>query len=398
MRMAISKRIAILTLSVGSGHVRTAEVIERALSDRGDKVEIRTIDVLEHSSSWFVWLYVRPYWAMLRHVPWMWRWLFERRQRKCHRSTAPHGIFRRGCEGVLSRLKTFAPQLIIVTEIGAAELAALGRREGWFNAPVLAVQTDFQTEPPWVQREIDLHCVGSEEAKAQLIGWGVSPNRILVSGIPVDPAFALPFDKAELLGAFGLDVRRPVVLVMEGGMGPAPLDKVVEVLELCGLPLQVIAVAGHDQKMRERLERLRGRVALDLHTFGWTEAVPELMAVADLLITKPGGVTTAEALAKGLPMVLTHPIPGPEERHLRYLEERGVAVAASGLEEIPGIVSRLLANRTQLEDLGRRARELARPDAVHAVAQVAHAMLEKASYIELLATPPARSSESAYLM
>lgn len=396
--MAFPKKILLLTLSVGSGHVRAAEVIQRALTDGGDPVEARTLDALELARPWFHWLYVWPYWAMLRHAPWMWRWLFERRQHERHRSTAPHWVFRYGCQETLKQIKAFAPQLVIVTEVGAAEIAALGKREGWFNAPILAVQTDFQSEPPWVQREIDVYCVGSDEAKAQLIGWGVSPNRIVSCGIPIDPVFALPFDKADLLRALGLDARHPVVLVMGGGMGPAPLDKVVEVLEVCGLPLQVLAVAGHDQRMRQRLEQLRSKLALDLHPLGWTDTVPELMAVSELLITKPGGLTSAEALAIGLPMVLTHPIPGPEERHLRYLEQHGVAVHARKTDEIPRLVSRLLNSPARLEDMARRAREMARPDAAHAISQVARAMLEKATYIDLLATPPVRPGESAYLM
>ena len=394
----IRRRIAILTLSVGSGHVRAAEVLERALTEGGEDVEVKTLDAIGLARPWFVWVYVQTYWWMLHYAPGLWRRLFERRQKKRHRSTAPHWMFRRGCAPVLQRLKTFAPHLVIVTEIGAAEIAALGKREGWFNAPILAVQTDFQTEAPWVQREIDVYCVGSDEAKTQLIGWGVSPNRILLSGIPIDPAFALPFDRRELLQALGLDARRPVVLVMGGGNGPVPLDQIIQSLELCGLPLQVVAMAGHDQSLRARLEGLRGKVALDLHAFGWSDRIPEFMAAAGLLITKPGGVTSAEALATGLPMVLTHPIPGPEERHARYLEELGVAVRAYSSAEIPQIVFRLLSSHERLTEMSRRARELARPDAAHAIAQVSRALLEKGSYIELLATPPPRSGESAYLM
>jgi processive 1,2-diacylglycerol beta-glucosyltransferase len=287
---------------------------------------------------------------------------------------------------------------VIVTEIGAAEIAALGRREGWFNAPILAVQTDFQTEPPWVQSEIDVYCVASEEARGQLIGWGVLPNRVLLCGIPVDPAFALPFDRHELKQALGLDPRRPVVLVMGGGKGPVPLDRVVSSLELCNAPMQVLAVAGHDRFLRQRMEALRGRLAMDLHLFGWTENVPELMAVSDLLITKPGGLTVAEAMAAGLPMILTHPIPGPEERHVRYLGQTGVALHAETLDDIPRLTSRLLSSPGELEEIRRRAREWSRPDAAHAIAQVAVALLEKATYIDLLATPPPRSGESAYLM
>ena len=394
----IQKHVCILTLGVGSGHVRASEAVQRALYDGNDPIEVKVVDALDSARRWFHWLYVDPYWWMLRNAPWLWRKLFERRQRNLHRATAPHWVFRRGCREVLRQIKSYAPQLVMVTEIAAAEIAALGRREGWFNAPILAVQTDFHTEPPWVQSEIDVYCVASEEARGQLIGWGVSPNRVLLCGIPVDPAFAFPFDKHELEQALGLDARRPVVLVMGGGMGPAPLDRVVSSLDLCGVPMQVLAVAGHDHSLRHRLELLRGRVTMDLHLFGWSENIPELMAVSDLLITKPGGLTAAEALAAGLPMILTHPIPGPEERHVRYLRRNGVALHAETLTDIPRLTSRLLSSPDELREMRRRARERSRPDAAHAIAQVVAALLEKATYIDLLASPPQRSGESAYLM
>ena len=392
------KRIAILTLSVGSGHVRAAEVIQAALLDGAENLEVRTLDAIELARPWFRWVYVEPYWWMLRHAPGLWRRLFERRQQKAHRSTAPHWVFRRGCVEVFRQLQAFAPNLVIATEIGAAEIAALGKREGWFNSPILAVQTDFQTEPPWVQREIDVYGVASEEAKEQLIGWGVSPNRIVLCGIPVDPAFALAFDKDEVRQALGLAPHRPVVLVMGGGMGPVPLDQVVMSLERCRLPLQTLVVSGRDREMKARLENLRGRVALDLHIFGWSDNIPELMTAADLLISKPGGVTVAESLAVGIPLLLTHPIPGPEERHVRFLEHQGVAVWARNLDEIPQLTHQLLINPERLTEMTRRCHELARPDAAHAIAQVARALLETATFIDFLAAPPARSGESAYLM
>ena len=393
-----SKRIFVLTLSVGTGHVRAAEVIQRALYDCIDPVEVHLLDVLKVAHSWFLTLYVRPYWWMLRRAPRVWRWLFERRQKKLHRATAPHWVFRRGCKKVLEELKAYAPHLVIANEIGAVEITALGKREGWFHAPILAVQTDFQTEPPWVQAEVDVYCVGSEEARSQLVNWGTSPNRILVCGIPVDPVFALPQDRSELRRALGLDAHRPVVLLMGGGMGPAPLDAIVERLELCRFPLQVLVVAGHDRAIRQTLERLRGKVTLDLHVFGWTDTIPELMAVADLLITKPGGLTTAEALCAGLPMIVTHPIPGPEERHVRYLVQQGVAVQAKTLEEIPQAVNQMLSKPESLAEMSRRQKDMSRPDAAHAIAQVGQALLEKSTYIDLLATRPARAGESTYLM
>ena len=392
------RRIAILTFGVGAGHLRASQAIHQALHDGADNVDARTIDALDLAKPWFQRFYVRPYGWMVRRAPWAWRKMFAWRQFRRHAATAPDWFFRRGCRSVLEQLRTLQPHLVIATEVGAAELAALGRREGWFNAPILAAQTDFHAEFPWVKREIDVYCVGSDEAKCQLIGWGVSANRILTCGVSVDPAFALHFDRAELRRALGLDAKRPVVLVMSGGMGPAPLDAIIRSLEVCRQPLQVIAVAGRNPNLRLRLEALRRQIAVDLHVFGWTDALPELMGAASVLITNPGGVTTSEAMAAGVPMILTHPISGTEEQHLRLLVQQGVALPAQRPEEIPTLVSLLLETPEQREALERRAREVARPDAAYAVAQVARALLEKATFIDLLAAPPPGTGDSAYVM
>lgn len=393
-----AKRVLILTLSVGSGHVQASSVIRDALADGAEAVEVRTVDAIDLAAPWFPWLYVQPYWWMLRYRRELWRALYERRQHKRHRSTAPSWVFRHGCANVLQELKSFAPHLVIVTEIGAAEIAALGKREGWFSSPILAVLTDFHAEPPWVQPEIDYYSVATEHAKAQLIGWGVSPQRIVTAGIPINPAFALSYDKPEIRAALGLKPAQPMVLLMAGGMGMAPLDLIAGHLERCGFPLQAIAVAGHDHALYERLRRLRGKIALELSCFGWTNRIPELMAAADLIVTKPGGLTVSEALASGLPMILTHPIPGPEERNILYLAQRRVAIHARNVDEIPVITANLLRHPEKRARMSRLARELSRPEAGYSVAEVAKAMLEKETYIDLLAPPPLRTGESAFLM
>lgn len=392
------RRIAILTLGMGTGPVRANQAIHLALHDGADNVEARTIDILDLAEPWFLRLYAYPYWLMVRRAPSLWRRLFEWRRRKQLRKTCPDWLFRRGCRAVLARLQSFRPHLVIATEMAAARVAGLGRREGWFDAPILAVQTDFCAQPPWVRKEIDVYCAGSEEAKRQLIAWGVSANRVVNCGIPIDPAFALSFGRAEVRRALGLHPERPVVLLMGGSIRPAPLDTITRSLELCRHPIQVLAVAGKDHNMRLRLEALRGQLALDLHVFGWSDSIPELMAAADLLITRPGGVTVSEALASGLPPILAYPGPGMEEQHLKFLVERKVGIAARALEEIPALVSTLLDNPKQREAWSARGREMARPDAAYAVAQLARALLEKATFIDLLAAPLPVSGDSAYLM
>ncbi|MGH9469018.1 MAG: MGDG synthase family glycosyltransferase [Terriglobia bacterium] len=396
--MAAEKRVLILTLSVGAGHLQASAVIRDALVSSSEDVDARTLDALELSETWFPWLYVQPYWWMLRYRRELWGALYEWRQRRRHRATAPSWVFRRGCAKVLEELRRFAPHLVIVTEIGAAEIAALGKREGWFSAPILAVLTDFQAETPWVQPEIEYYCVATDLARTQLISWGVPPSRVMISGIPIHPAFTCPFNRAETRRSLGLSPGGFVALLMAGGLGLAPLDLMAEQLESCGMPLRALAVAGRDEALRARLARLRGKLALDLVPFGWTERVPELMAASDVLITKPGGLTVSEALASGLPMILTHPIPGPEERNIQYLVRRHVAVHAKTLEQIPRLASQLLRKPARREEMARQARELSRPDAARVIAQLGTAILERNTSLDLLAPPPLRSGESAFVM
>lgn len=392
------RRIAIVTLSAGAGELQASRAIHQALHDGADNVEAHTMDLLDLAEPWFRRSYAFPCWLTMRRAPAVWRKVFEWRQRKRLLKIFPDSLIRRGCERALNRLRLFRPHLVIAAETGAARLAALGRREGWFDVPILAAHTAFCAEPVWAENQIDVHCVGSEEAKGQLISWGVSANRIVTCGVPVDPACALSFDRVELRRAFGLHPSRPVVLVMGGGIRPAPLDLIIQSLEMSRHPIQVLALTARDHNLRRRLEAMRGRLALDLRVFGWSESILELMAAADLLITRPGGLVTSEALAAGLPMVLGFAAPGMEEAHLRFLLERNVAVAATRAEEISRLVSGLLDDPQRLEVLRARGREMARPDAAYAVAQVARALLEKATYIDLLAAPVPASGESAYVM
>lgn len=393
----LRKRIALLTFSVRSSHVRAAEVIQGALSDSQQNVEVQTLEVMELARAWFRWFYLRPYLWMLNHAPKLSRILSAGESSRMRYAAVPRWMLRRGCAEALRRLGVFAPNLVVAAGAEACRIAALAKREGRINASVLAVQTDLDARPPAVEREIDVYCVGSDDARAQLIAGGGSPNRVLLCGIPIDPAFSLAFDKSDILQALGLDPRRPVVLVV-GGAGRVSLDRIVQSLELCGLSLQVLVVAGIDHRLRAHLESLRRKVALQLHVFGWTDNLPELMAAADVVVTRPGSVATIEALAAGRPMVLTGPSTGLEASCARHLEQRGVALCARNVGDIPQLTYQLLKNPEKLAQMERLARELARPDAAHAIAQVARALLEKATYIDLLASPPARPGESAYLM
>ena len=395
--MTPRRSIAVLTLARGEGDLRAAEVIQRAIQDGEGNFDIRIVDALELSRWWFRRIYATRFARARKSC----REALLRLTRQSGRRGSPvipTWALRRGCRDAFRRLRETPPDLVIAAGTGAISLASLVKRDGWIACPILAVQTQLGIEPGAARREIDVFSVASEDSRADLIAEGVSPHRVVLCGFPIDPAFSLPFDVEDLMPALGLDGRRPVVLVIAGPRGAREASALLGLLERCKFPLQVVVIAGRDPATKVQIEALRGRIALDFQVFGWTDMVPELMAAADLLVTKPAAFPTAEALTRGLPMILTPAGSVAEGKLSRELQQAGAALGVQNLEEIPQIVERLLSSREDLARMGIRARELGRPAAAYSIAQMACALLDTSSYIDFLAAPPARPGESAYLM
>jgi processive 1,2-diacylglycerol beta-glucosyltransferase len=395
--MTPRRSIAILTFAPGEGDRRAADIIQRAIQDGEANFDIRVVDAWELSRAWFRRIHAAGVVGAMERAR---EWWARRVRGKTVRDSAwvPRRARRRGCREVFRRLRESPPDLVIAAGSAAAGLASLARRDGWISCPLLAVQTELEMAAGDDRCEVDVFAVANEASRAAMIAQGVSPHRVVLCGFPIDPAFSLPFDVEDLMPALGLDPRRPVVLVMGGSRGGKEALAILAQLERCVYPVQVVMVAGRDAATKVQIEALRGRVALDLEVFGWTEMVPELMAAADLMITRPAALPTAEALARGLPMILTVAGSEAEERLARDLQQAGAARRVARPEEIVGVVEALLGDREAHSRMSQHARELGRPAAAHAIAQMAVALLDTSSYIDFLATPPSRPGESAYLM
>ena len=374
MRSAAARgpRILILTLSFGSGHVRAAAAIADELRRQAPRADVRTLDALGGARAWFRATYVWPYWVMVRHAPGIWRRLFASRLRRQTRQTAPAWVFRHGCPDVFDAIVQFQPDLIIAAEVAACEMAVLARRAGLTAAPIVSVITDHHAEPAWVHQEVAAYTVADAEVARQLREWGASGGRVYVYGIPTDDRFAQPVDVRQTRGKYGLPDDRPLVLLMGGGMGPTRMDDIARCLCASGARMRIVAVTGHDRRVRRRLELLRANGNTSLTIEGWTDDIPSLMRSADLLVTKPGGLTSAEAALTGLPSVLFDPIPGPEEHNAARLSRAGAAVLTRGADATASAVTRILASPEERAAMADRARALARPRACHEIA--AHAL------------------------
>jgi processive 1,2-diacylglycerol beta-glucosyltransferase len=285
------------------------------------------------------------------------------------RNTAPEWAFRFGCPRVFKTILDFKPDAIVATEVAACELAAMAKLDGLAQARIISVITDYEAEPVWVKREVDVYAVADDHVRDQLCGWGATAG-IVTCGIPIDDKFCELHDDTETRRRHGINDDAPIVLLMGGGWGPTHMNEVAARLCESGQLLHVIAATGHDIRMRQRLARLRAWPPVSLHVLGWTEDIAPLMHAAAVLVTKPGGLTTAEAALSGLPVVIFDAIPGPERRNAARLTETGAGVLTNGARETAVTVLSLLRDESARRRMSVRVKQLARPGAAATIARL----------------------------
>jgi processive 1,2-diacylglycerol beta-glucosyltransferase len=369
--MTKAPRILVLTLSFGSGHVQAARTVAREIKRQSPDAEVQTVDALADCRFLFRAFYVWPYWVMVRYAPALWDRFFTRRSEKMKQNTAPTWAFRFGCPRVFKAIVDFKPDSIVATEVAACELAAIAKRDGLTRARMINVITDYEAEPVWVKREVDAYAVADDHVRDQLCAWGATAASIVICGIPVDHKFWDRHEERETRRRHSITDDAPIVLLMGGGWGPTHMNEVAARLCESGQRMHIVAATGHDRRMRRRLKRLRARPPVMLYPFGWTNDIAALMQAAAVLVTKPGGLTTAEAALSGLPVVIFDAIPGPEQRNAARLTETGAGISTGGSRETALTVLALLRDESARRRMSIRAKGLARPKAAATIAMLA---------------------------
>ena len=368
--MNAKPRILVLTLSFGAGHVSAAQSVASEFQKQIPECEVRLIDALENCSLAFKAFYVWTYWAMIRYAPRVWEKFFNSRIERDDKQTAPVWIWKKGCRKVFDEIRSFQPDLIVAAEVGASEIAVIARRENLTNAAIVNVITDYEAEPIWVKPEISAYAVATELVKKQLENWGANAEKIEVCGIPLNESFARKHDANETRKQFNLD-ERPIVLLMGGGMGPTRMAEVAAHLLQSGKDLQIVALPAKDEKAQAALGKLQNSPTVALQVVGWTNSIAELMQTAQVLATKPGGVTLSEAAACALPLVLFDRIPGPEDANTVRFVEAGAAISTENPKQTADEIVRLLHDGEKLQEMSADCRQSVRPDAARRIVELA---------------------------
>ena len=361
--------VLILHASAGAGHRRAAEALAPAFESAGATVTIR--DMLEFTSVLFRKTYAEGYLRIVSRIPELWGYMYSRSDRKAAKP------WRKRVRTVFNKLNVarffrfydrLAPDVTVCTHFMPVEVLAARRKQRQRVSPFFCVVTDFAVHGLWLAEGVDAYYVATEEAVRQLERKGQPPDRIVLTGIPIAPQFRHSCQAADARRMLGLNPDLPTVLSLSGGFGVGPALKLVQAFAGADFPCQLLVVAVSNPALAARLERAAAAARCPIKVFGFVRNIHELMDAADIVISKPGGLTASEVMAKERPLVVVDPIPGQEQINCEYLLEAGAAVRLFEIEDAPYKIRSLLSDPARLAAMGAAARRVARPHAAEDIA------------------------------
>jgi processive 1,2-diacylglycerol beta-glucosyltransferase len=361
-------RILIATVTAGGGHLAAAAALEEAWRAEHPDDVVEKIDLMKLFSSLHRKIYSEGYVKLVERAPDLWGMMFAKtddpkllQKLKRIQRKFPSGSKQRFARHV----KQFKPDVVLCTHYLPLEtLSPLREEKDGIRPFVACVVTDFEAHALWMESCVDLYCVAAEETKARLVARGALEKNIVATGIPIAAKFSSKPDAKVIRKQYGLRDDLPVLLVLSGGFGMGPVAEILVELDKAQTPFQMLVVAGRNEELRRKLAV--GDYKHPTHVLGFSTNMHELMSIADLIITKPGGLTTSEALAMGKPLFILNPIPGQEAANSDFLLERGAAAKANRVEDLPYRIEQLLGSR-KLGEMAKAAKTLGRPQAAKTI-------------------------------
>lgn len=349
-------KVLIITATIGQGHNAVANSLANGLRERNVPCEV--LDMYRYFSPALQKIVQGGYLISIKsvvHARKIGEKYFEAME-KGYRPLNEHTFARIKNMPFAKDLKKFLdryqPDIIVCTQVYCAHIIDIIKSKGWVNVPVIGIITDFTVQAHWQGNDyVDYIVTASEGLTGQLLAKKVPEERILPLGIPISPKFCEKADAAEARKLLCLDSEKKTLLIMGGSMGYGNIDKTILQLDSLPFDFQAMVVCGSNLRMRSKLQKLKTKKRFDIYGFSYN--IPLMMDAADVVVTKPGGISLSECLAKGLPMVLANAIPGMEDRNIDFMVGNGLALAVSKELPITEAVSRLL----QEEELTGRMRE-----------------------------------------
>lgn len=364
------KRILILSASVGSGHVKAADALAKSFRARPDVEEVLVDDSLDHTNVLHKQLYSTLYKQLSKQLPKFLGWWYESSDDPWVSDKGRVVLDLTQALPLINLVREFKPDSIICTHFMPAGVLSYLIGLGRLDVELGIAVTDYHFHAYWITRAFHWYFVAQEDDKIHMEGLGLPGDRIHVTGIPVEPEFSQPVDREAVLKKLHLDPAKPMLLIAGGALGLSPATAVLNRLLQLDRDFQAVIVCGKNDELQKDVTELVAGREDRFKVLGYTTEMPSLLGAATLLLSKPGGLTTAEALARGLPMVVLDPIGGQEERNSDVLLEAGAAVKCTEVTVLNHKLSRLLDNPQKIAAMSDNARHLGRPNAAAAIADI----------------------------
>ncbi|OGV47990.1 MAG: galactosyldiacylglycerol synthase [Lentisphaerae bacterium GWF2_52_8] len=366
--------VAILSVSAGAGHVRAAEALRRSAEEYFPGVFAIHLDLMDMVSKPFKKLYADSYIKIVDRIPALWGFLYEKTDKLEKEDSLLKNLRmalqRLNTSKLASTLEELNPDHVICTHFLPAELISRMRRKGTSKILCWVQVTDFDVHSLWIHPEMAGYFAACPEVAWRMKDRGIPEKNIHVTGIPIMPAFRDKYSRAQCAAELGVNPKKTTILLMSGGLGVGNIQLIAERLLALPYDFQVIALAGKNQALLEDMQKLASAHPGRLFPAGFTSTIERYMAISDIAVTKPGGLTSSECLAMGLPMIVISPIPGQEERNADYLLEQGAALKAHDAAGLEFRLMELLSNPARLEKMRKCASTCARPSAADAVLNI----------------------------
>ncbi|PZR56074.1 MAG: hypothetical protein DLM50_09675 [Candidatus Meridianibacter frigidus] len=330
----------------------------------------QVVDSYKYAASMVSRVVSNGYIGMVKTIPQMYRFLYSRAERATEVGPFRNWIHQFTATNLRSLMERTKPEVVVCTHAFPCGVMSEYKKEFADAPPVFGVVTDFVVHSFWIHRNIDGYAVATSEMRTALRARGVQSKRIIVSGIPIDQRFGRqPGDREVLRDRLGIPSDRFAVLMMGGGLGIGPLVMMMRALDSVKAPVSATVIAGRSEVQQQRILEAAQHVNYPVRVLRFVNNVYDYMHASDVLLSKPGGLTSAEALASGLPMILVRPLPGQEERNTRYLVERKAARRSKGERDLASAVQEILENPKRRESMRAAALALGKPDAAADIAR-----------------------------
>ena len=379
------KKVLIMSASTGGGHNRAARAIKEELESRtidNMSIECEIVDSLKLVNNTMDKVISRGYEKSALYTPKAYGSVY----RFSETTIASKNEFKTNpLTSLMARkfkhlLNESTPDLIIGTHpfpmIALSTLKknnnihSLSRSESFYKStkvdipPMISVLTDYTTHSTWIQNEIDYYIVGHEYVKELLVYEGVDSEKVKAFGIPVEKSFLSHRDRETVLTELGLSPEKLTVLLMGGSFGAGNIKETLEDLIAIDRDFQILVIPGRNEHLKDKLSKMLDSTIhnKNICLLGYTNKMNDILASIDVLISKPGGLTTTEALLNDVPMIVPYFIPGQEEENLDFLTNCGAALRTTKKYSLPVLLKVLIDDPSRLDNLRKNIKSIRKFD------------------------------------